>query len=222
MQHLMPETLARLADETPTREEQAHLESCAQCRAELEAYREQAAALAALPPLHAPDRGWPLLEARLAQEGLLRTPAPTARGWGSPRLLRAAVYAGLFLMGSASGVLVGRATGGPADARLAATGEPATLSVPAVSDSDEAARLLRDAEDAYLAALSQYQDLRGLQRGDDPAARLAALEGIVLTTRAALEAAPADPVINGYYLTAVGQRDAVLRQIAGTSSDPWF
>jgi hypothetical protein len=43
--------------------------------------------------------------------------------------------------------------------------------------------------------------------------RLAALEGIVLTTRAALDDAPADPVINGYHLTALEQRDAILRQI---------
>ena len=43
--------------------------------------------------------------------------------------------------------------------------------------------------------------------------RLAALEGIVLTTRAALNEAPADPVINGYHLTALEQRDALLREL---------
>ena len=43
--------------------------------------------------------------------------------------------------------------------------------------------------------------------------RLAALEGIVLMTGAALSEAPADPVINGYHLTALEQRDALLRQI---------
>jgi hypothetical protein len=60
-----------------------------------------------------------------------------------------------------------------------------------------------------------------MPRGTNPAARLAALEGIMLSTRAALEAAPADPMLNGYYLNAVGERDAVLRQIAQTQ-DPWF
>jgi hypothetical protein len=57
--------------------------------------------------------------------------------------------------------------------------------------------------------------------------RLAALEGIVLTTRSALREAPADPVINSYHLTALGQRDELLRQIeeSGTETetgDEWF
>ena len=57
----------------------------------------------------------------------------------------------------------------------------------------------------------------------DPLNQLAALEGIVLTTRAALEEAPADPVINGYHLSALGQRDAILRQIdARADEEPWF
>jgi hypothetical protein len=54
-----------------------------------------------------------------------------------------------------------------------------------------------------------------------PAARLAALEGILLSTGAALEAAPADPMINGYYLSAIGQREAMLRQIAA-AGEPWY
>ena len=53
----------------------------------------------------------------------------------------------------------------------------------------------------------------GVLPAPDPVNRLAALEGIVLTTRAALNEAPADPVINGYHLTALEQRDAILRQI---------
>jgi hypothetical protein len=52
--------------------------------------------------------------------------------------------------------------------------------------------------------------------------RLAALEGIMLTAQAALREAPADPVINGYLLTAMGQRDAMLRQISRPSEQDWF
>jgi hypothetical protein len=216
MQHLSTETLARLVDESPAHLERVHLETCAACRCELQALQEQTAALAELPLLDAPSRGWPLLKARLAHEGLLHHAPASAEHprWNRPHLLRAAAYVGLFLLGGAGGLAVGRAGSGDGWA----ADQPAALP----QTSEVAARHLQEAELAYLAALAHYQELSGVTRGTDPAARLAALEGIVLTTRAALEAAPADPVINGYYLTAIGQRDAVLRQIAQTTEDPWF
>ncbi len=97
----------------------------------------------------------------------------------------------------------------------AGAAEPAT--------PEEAMRAVQSAEDAYLRAYSRYTELTSGQRQtDDPVARVAALESIVLTTRAALDRAPADPVINGYHLTAVAQRDAALRQIALRSNGPWF
>ena len=43
--------------------------------------------------------------------------------------------------------------------------------------------------------------------------RLAALDRVLSTTRDALREAPHDPVINGYYLTTLGQREATLRQL---------
>jgi hypothetical protein len=69
------------------------------------------------------------------------------------------------------------------------------------------------AEAAYLRALARFTEAAP-SSGTDPVARLAALESILMTTQAALQEAPADPVINGYHLTALAQRDAVLRQIA--------
>lgn len=87
---------------------------------------------------------------------------------------------------------------------------------------EEALEQLRAAELSYLDALTRFAEFSGNTGAGDPAARLAALEGIVLTTRAALGQAPTDPVINGYHLTALAQRDATLRQIASTSSDSWF
>jgi hypothetical protein len=72
----------------------------------------------------------------------------------------------------------------------------------------------------YLAALTRYATR--LERGaGDPIARLAALQSIVMTTQAALNQSPTDPVINGYHLTALAQRDATLKQVAATSSDRW-
>jgi hypothetical protein len=43
--------------------------------------------------------------------------------------------------------------------------------------------------------------------------RLAALDQVISTTRAAMREAPHDPVINGYYLNTLGQREATLRQL---------
>ena len=44
-------------------------------------------------------------------------------------------------------------------------------------------------------------------------ARLAALDQANQVMGAALSEAPYDPVINGYYLTTLGQREATLQQL---------
>ncbi len=108
---------------------------------------------------------------------------------------------------------------GPAspDARFAAMTERSPRT------PQEAAVLLREAEAMYLDALARYAHLAGSEEdAGDPLARLAALEGIVLTTREALGRAPADPIINGYHMTALAQREATLQQIAATTRNPWF
>ena len=43
--------------------------------------------------------------------------------------------------------------------------------------------------------------------------RLAALDAVASTTREAINEAPYDPVINGYYLTTMQAREATLRQL---------
>jgi hypothetical protein len=87
---------------------------------------------------------------------------------------------------------------------------------------DDAAALLRHSEAAYLAALTRYAELAASSEPGDPIARLAALQSIVITTQAALTQSPTDPVINGYHLTALAQRDATLRQVAATSNERWY
>jgi len=85
----------------------------------------------------------------------------------------------------------------------------------------EAAAALRNAERDYLVALAEYA--RAASEEDaDPVTRLATLEGLVRATRYALERAPDDPLINGYHLAAMGQRDAILRQIARSSEETWY
>jgi hypothetical protein len=72
MEHLNRETLARLVDEPPERNEAHHLEECAACREELRALDEQTRALGELPDLLPPVAGWASVEARLREEGLIR------------------------------------------------------------------------------------------------------------------------------------------------------
>lgn len=87
---------------------------------------------------------------------------------------------------------------------------------------DEAAQVLRAAEEMYLGALTRYAELATQAPEGDPVARLAALQSIIMTTQAALSQTPTDPIINGYHLTALAQRDATLRQVAATSGDRWY
>jgi len=216
MSHLTVEAIARLVDELPEPAEAAHLEGCPDCRAELEALKEQRAALSALPPLDPPAGIWPALEARLAEEGLLRPARPAARPWRAPALLRAAAALAIFVLGG----LTGAALRGERGALPWSASGPGAAA--GARDAHEAARMLREAEAAYLAALARYAELTGAAEVPDPVARLAALESIVLTTAAALDQAPADPVINGYHLAALAQRDALLRQAAQTAQEPWF
>lgn len=75
MRHLSADRLAALADEAPTAEERAHLAACAACCAEREAHRRVTELAAAdFARAAAPLGDWGALSARLAAEGLIRTP----------------------------------------------------------------------------------------------------------------------------------------------------
>jgi len=108
----------------------------------------------------------------------------------------------------------------PSGARLAVNGAAAR---PAPVDPVvwQAERELAEAEGAYLAALQRYAAIADPASGADPVTRLAALERMISTTRDALERNPGDPVINGYHLAAVRERDALSRQLAAADRD-WF
>ena len=226
MSHLTIETLARLMDEAPTAAEAAHLDGCTDCRNELEGLKADAAALAALPELEAPGAQWYGLESRLQAEGLLRAPSRRAQAaWFRP-VLQVAAAVVIFVLGNLTATNLFKATGTTASV---SSGDPvttgATLTNAATSPATsrlEAAEQVRTAESAYLSALTRYAELAAQSEPTDPVARLAALENIVLTTRAALGQAPADPVINGYHLTALAQREATLKQLASTRGKTWF
>lgn len=88
--------------------------------------------------------------------------------------------------------------------------------VPEFSSVDEALFALRRYEDAYQHAARYLADHDSTTRVDDSdayRARLAALDRAGRAMSEALREAPYDPVINGYYLTTLGQREATLRQL---------
>jgi hypothetical protein len=108
----------------------------------------------------------------------------------------------------------------PSGVRLASNGaaRPAPSERASVRQAE---RELAAAEGAYVAALQRYASIADPASGADPVTRMAALERMISTTREALERTPGDPVINGYHLAAVRERDALGRQLAVADKD-WF
>ena len=221
MSHLTLEALARLLDETPSGEEQGHLARCDLCREELVALRGQTDALASLPKMVPAPDGWAELRERLEDERLIT-------GGSRPRFagpLRAAAAIVLFAGGGLLGYGVRGTTEDATPAELAEPGVAANADAGAALDAggqepQGGLQQVEEAQEAFLSALDQYMAATG-SSPSDPATRLATLDNIVLTTAEALHEAPADPVINSFHLTALAQRNAMLRQIS-TSSDPVF
>ena len=212
MHHLTLEELARLVDEAPTGEEQSHLDSCERCAFELDALTLQTGILGQLP-----DPEMPLPLQRRIKEAVVSTPLVPVKngGWGQ-EWLRAAAGVALFLFGAAVGTFGVAPRLTVAETTLATS--PSTPASP-----EQAAASLAAAEAEYLRALSETARYDLTVAGTDPLNRLVALEGIVITTGEAPRQAPADPVINNYHLTALGQRDALLRQLRFASDSlEWF
>lgn len=245
MSHLSTDRLAALGDEPPTAAEAAHLAACAECTRERNAYRALVAmAHAERAAIALPLTRWDSIAAALAAEEspvpVKRTP-PRIAARATPRW-PLQVAAGLLLV--AGGAVLGRiGTGDPALPGGSASAPPSTATAPAATaaapagntTASPATRLAADTEFAsieearaaqarsellYQQAAAYLAQHDAASLGDDsPGAyrsRLAALDRVISTTREALREAPHDPVINGYYLTTINQRDATLRQLNTT------
>ena len=232
MEHLNNEVLARLVSETPSPEEEQHLESCAVCRIELKGLRNQTESIGSLPDLRPPTGDWEALEARLVSEGLVRSSgiALQASRWWSSGWLQAAAALVLFIGGTAlgSGVLArgegdNFAQGGPPPGLELI---PVGLQTQPVSNLADAAVAVNTAEQQYMLALLQYRQILDAQGEPasigDPTARLAAIEAILAASRAGIQQAPADPYVNGVLVSALAEREAFLRNASLTSADGVF
>ena len=252
MLHLSPERLAALADDEPTGAEASHLASCARCASERAAYRrllvlaqhERTSGAESL-------TSWNVLAAELRSEGLIGEPASPmslstpSRGppavqrpvrVASPGWRRAAAVA---LIAGASFALGRFSSGAPAaldnnyttvPLESGSTGSGNGASLVSYSSTTDAVnaflRAQRDMQDAAAFLAEQEQAGAPGFDADMYRARLAALDGMVTVSRAALYEAPADPVINQYYLATLGAREATMRQIgralpAGTQVTPY-
>ena len=221
MEHLTHETLARLVDERPNPREREHLKACNRCAEEFRALRLQSDALGGLAALRPPSGDWESLEARLASEGLIRTPE-TFRRFGfaaAPAWMQAAAALVVFFGGTGFGLALtrGSVVSGPSPEGLL---DP----VAQISSPEEAIRAVELSELAYMEALVRYRQLVGENDGpriEDPLSRVTALEGLLAASQEALRLAPADPVFNGFLVNVLAERQEVLRQIS-TRDDDWF
>jgi hypothetical protein len=233
MSHLSTERLAALADERPTAEEHAHLTRCADCARELEAHRSLVSlASSERETMGIPLTRWSTLSERLREEGLIaaQEPGSVTAEWASPikrhYSARALLRVAAALMLVASGAVIGRAsTGEPVlpggfagiGSREAVGSRLVLDSAPTAFASLEEARRAKDVyASAYQNAVSFLAANDSVSSSETPAvmrARLSALDRVQRTMREALNTAPYDPVINDFYLSSFGQREATLRQL---------
>jgi hypothetical protein len=222
MSHLPTERLAALVDESPTSAELAHLAGCAECARERAMFCSLAElATAESARIGAPLTSWESLAPVLKADGVI----DNGRGllFRSRNVRRPWLQAAAAVLLIAGGMMAGRYTAGLSPLplseaeRVAQAPAPKPDSAPSFQTIDDArtaqaqAQVMYQMATAFLAA----QDTAG-HAVDSPSAmrtRLAALDRARDVMGEALNDAPYDPVINGYYLTTLGQREATLRQL---------
>lgn len=231
MSHLPTERLAALVDEAPSADETLHLATCAECARERAMY-QSLSGLAANESarIGTPLTSWESLRPALVADGVIDS------GRGVPSRTRHAqrpwMQAAAAVLLIAGGVMGGRLSAGAslvpnatrATKAVASTSSSSSTSandsIPTFRSVDEAlvaqerSQLLYQSATAFLA--QRDTSSRAGESAASMRARLAALDQANQVMGAALSEAPYDPVINGYYLTTLGQREATLRQINTT------
>jgi len=165
----------------------------------------------------APLNTWGSIAQRAREEGLIRDHRTAM--WVTPWMRAAAAV--LILAG---GITIGRYTEGEsvattASGDIAADTPPVSPSAPArFSNVDEAWATLERASADYQSA-SAFLAVNNSRASTAPDSvsiyreRLAALEELMRATASARENARRDPVINQYYLAALGAREATKQQL---------
>jgi len=228
MLHLPADRLAELVDVEPTSQELAHLQSCELCARERQAF-------CALRELAASERDrateplvtWETLRPALATNGLIGPVVASGAVSAVPVSRRfIAAHWGMRIAASfllvAAGVAAGRmsvseqsAAGAPVAGEVIPVASAAAGTGQFASEAEAASVLLRAQQDYQRAAafLLAADTTMGTNTPVMFKQRLAALDELMGVTRSALSRAPQDPVINSYYLAALGAREATLQQL---------
>ena len=218
MSHLPTERLAALSDEPPSHEEAAHLALCEVCAGERRAYGSlRVMASSESQAFGLPLTRWDSIAAALATEArTVQAPAVAGR---TPPSYRWVMQAAAALLLVAGGTAIGRASAGASVIPVSRPTSAGTASADlALFNSVAEARSAQQRSEAAYQQAAAYLarfDSTGSSESTPIAyrSRLAALDRVISTTREALRDVPHDPVINGYYLTSLGQREATLRQL---------
>jgi hypothetical protein len=238
MSHLSTDRLAAVADENLTADEATHIAGCWDCRAEVAAYRRLARLSAMAPVPMEPLSAWSRLAPQLRAEGIIvdrermtggavteeerssrggMHALPARRGFVPQWAMRAAAGLTLLLGGAAAG----RVSAGLPVFGARASELPAVTAAATFRTNDEALLALTAAQQqyqtaaAFLAAQDTSSRFVGMNQ-DAYQTRLAALDEIAAAARTALYRTPQDPMLNQYYLTTLGAREATLRQIGAS------
>jgi hypothetical protein len=240
--HIAAARLAALADESPTASEAHHLAACATCADEVAAYQALLAMTRSeRDRLGQPLTAWTTLASALERADLLdATTGTRAPGLGRlrPRWPRAtqlrqgAAAALLVAAGAVAGRLSAVYPQHSAPPQTSAAGENAVSSrvieasnapisyhasdTMAIQSRDEAYTTLKDAEARYRHAVAYLMesDSGALNESREGyRTRLAALNEVEHTIKAALTEAQDDPVLNQWYISTVGARQATLREL---------
>lgn len=243
MSHLSTERLAALGDQEPTPAESAHLGACPSCARERTAYRTLVAmARSEREAIGIPLTRWDAIADALSNDTAVGAPVLPMREVGpvavprgrAVRFLRVPMQAAAGVLLLAGGAVAGRVSAGAPAFPVGVVASP-SATPSAVSDGGQDTPVARrrdsvtfasieEARSAQLRSETLYQQAAAFLAEHDTTgaqdynpvmvkSRLAALDQMISTTRAAMREAPHDPVINGYYLTTVGQREAALRQL---------
>lgn len=217
--HLPTERFAALVDESPTPAELVHLASCAECTRERATFRRLAdLAASESTRIGSPLTRWESLVPALVADGVIDDGRVVRLGSRrAPRPWLQAAAAVLFVAG---GMMAGRYTAGASVLPIRG-GAPSVASLmdttPRFRSVGDARQVLAQSQALYETATAflAQQDTTG-RLADSPTAmraRLAAIEQTQDVMGEALKKAPYDAVINGYYLSTLGQREATLRQL---------
>jgi hypothetical protein len=219
MLHLSTERLASLVDESPTPAELVHLTGCAECTRERAMFRSLAdLAASESKRIGSPLTSWESLAPALLADGVIddgRVVRLGSRRGNRPWLQAAAAV--LFITG---GMMAGRYTAGASPLPINIGSQPVASLIdttPRFTSAAEARQAQAQSQALYETATAflAQQDTTS-RSADSPTAirtRLAAIEQTQDVMGEALKKAPYDAVINGYYLSTLGQREATLRQL---------